>query len=97
MSKHKHPDKIAGMSGQEFGEKMANLRFDTMADTLGFMADALLEMAAKDREAGRKNLAFEVQLAALKLKESVAHLDRSWELSKKKTDTDTSFDLIQEK
>ncbi len=93
--KARHPNLIAGLSGRDFGKAIVNLRFDTMADILGYLVDGLRRMAASDEEKGMSKLPFELRQAANHLKFAVDHIDNAWTISKSRTVTDEDIDMIE--
>ncbi len=93
-TKTEHPNTIAGLSGEALGKAMVELRFDTMADVIGFLADQLSAQSKEFDDIGRVNSATELRSSASLLRQSATHLDEVWKIAEKYTVTDQDLDLL---
>ena len=93
---HKHPNKIFGDTAKDFAQKIVDLRFDAMADLLGYLADHIMRMSVRDKAKGRDNLAIITQQLSISLKEAADLADKCWDISEPFTVTDEDIDLSSE-
>jgi hypothetical protein len=75
----KHPLTFT-LTPQQVATKLADMRYDALADFLNTLAGTLSLQAAGDSVAGRIMLSQELDLAATKIWEAKDHIKEAWKI-----------------
>jgi hypothetical protein len=79
-----HPTRIANISPKDLARRVANMRYDALAEFLGELSFLLFEDAQTDRERGRLNLAESLDEAQRELTYAKLAIDRAWTICEPK-------------
>lgn len=79
----RHSKQVAGIVDMKLlAENIGDLHYETLSEFMIQLRDKLYDDSAKDREAGRKQIAEQLYLASHKTWEAFTHIRKAWEISK---------------
>jgi hypothetical protein len=77
-----HPEKVRGFDSlDDLAREVGNLRYDSLAEFLGKLAQDIKQQAEADAKRGRPILSAALYQTADKIEDAKAYADKAWKIS----------------